>query len=130
MFTLSLRNGYLRAFALSLKKNTHCKKNNSLTFAQVSDLNCTFASSEGRNPRFKNAFLAFTHTSKSPISKRRVETMRRSFCLYIPQVQPCCTPRGIYDSVGYLFLSSFSRGVWRYQMYDERDKSLRFSCIC
>ena len=26
VFTLSLRNGYLRAFALSLKKNTHCKK--------------------------------------------------------------------------------------------------------
>ena len=36
---------------------------------------------------------------------------------------------GIYDSVGYLFLSSFPYGVCRYQIYDERDKSLRFSCI-
>ena len=54
--------------------------------------------------------------------------MRRSFCLYI-----LCTalavPHGIYDSVGYLFISSFPYGVCRYQIYDERDKSLRFSCI-
>ena len=71
--------------------------------------------SEGRNPWVKNAFLAFTHITKSPISKRGVETMQRSFCLYIPhKYSLCCTPQGIYDSVGYLFLSSFS--LWRLAM--------------
>ena len=70
-------------------RETRIAINNSSIITQVSDLNCTFAPSEGRNPRFKNAFLAFTRTSKSPISKRRVETMQRSFCLRIcTRVQP------------------------------------------
>ena len=55
--------------------------------------------------------------------------MQRSFCLYIHISTAFAVPHGIYDSVGYLFLSSFQHGVWRYQIYDERDKSLRFSCI-
>ena len=88
---------------------------------------------EGRNPRVKKAFLALSRKSKSPISTLRDEDMRRSFCL--------CICRGVYslswlytfihicDSVGYLFLSSFQHGVWRYQIYNELDKSLRFSCI-
>ena len=49
--------------------------------------------------------------------------------VYPHKYSPRCTPQGIYDSVGYLFLSSFQHGVWRYQLIDERDKSLRFSCI-
>ena len=63
--------------------------------AQVSDLNCTFALSEGRNPRFKNAFLALSRITKSAKLRRGVRTMQRSFCLYIHKVQPCCTPRYI-----------------------------------
>ena len=56
--------------------------------------------------------------------------MQRSFCLYIPQVQPTLyltryiRQRGVFVSQ-FIFL----RGVWRYQIFDERDKSLRFSCI-
>ena len=56
--------------------------------------------------------------------------MQRSFCLYIP-----CTaltvPHEVYTTAwGICFLVHSPNGVWRYQLYDERDKSLRFSCIC
>ena len=56
--------------------------------------------------------------------------MQRSFCLYIPQVQPVLYPTRYIRQRG-VFVSQFVflHGVCRYQMYDERDKSLRFSCI-
>jgi len=68
-----------------------------------------FAASEGRNPWVKNAFLALSFLSKSGKfqNNRGMETMQRSFCLYITVYSPRCTLQGIYDSVGYLFLSSF-----------------------
>ena len=40
-------------------RKTRIAINNSSIITQVSDLNCTFAPSEGRNPWIKNAFLAF-----------------------------------------------------------------------
>ena len=56
--------------------------------------------------------------------------MRRSFCLYIPQVQPTlCFTRYIRQRGVFVSQFIFLHGVCRYQMYDERDKSLRFSCI-
>ena len=84
------------------------KANNPMIVCGVLKSFSTFVASEGRNPRVKKAFLALSYTMKSPISNnRRMETMRRSFCLYILMYSPRCTPRGIYDSVGYLLLSSF-----------------------
>ena len=41
---------------------------------ELSELSFTFASSEGRNPRVKNAFLALSYIVKSPILSRRIET--------------------------------------------------------
>ena len=89
-----------------------------------------FALSEGRNPRFKNAFLALSYTMKSPISNnRRMETMRRSFCLYIP-CTALAVPHEVYTTAwGICFSVHSLHGVWRYQIFDELDKSLRFSCI-
>ena len=56
--------------------------------------------------------------------------MQRSFCLYIPQVQPTlCFTRYIRQRGVFVSQFIFLRGVWRYQIFDERDKSLRFSCI-
>ena len=92
---------------------------------------CTnFAASEGRNPRVKNAFLAFTHVTKSPISTRGVETMQRSFCLYIHTSTALAVPHEVYTTAwGICFSVHSLDGVWRYQLHDELDKSLRFSCI-
>ena len=88
-----------------------------------------FAASEGRNPRVKNAFLALSCTKKSPNSSRGMETKLRSFCYVYVRVQPCAVLCKVYtNSVGYLFSVHFYCGVWRYHSYDERDKSLRFSC--
>ena len=56
--------------------------------------------------------------------------MIRSFCMYMYVfVQPllyltrCILQRGVFVSV-----YSYT-GVWRYHLFDKRDKSLRFSCI-
>ena len=90
----------------------------SATFLQhlVAILNfiCIFATSEGRNPWVKNAFLALSHVTKSPNFSRGMRTMQRSFCFVYTAYSPRCTSQGIYDSVGYLFLSSFLR--WRLAM--------------
>ena len=55
--------------------------------------------------------------------------MIRSFCMYmIVRVQPplyfakCILQRGVFVSV-YSYI-----GVWRYHLFDKRDKALRFSC--
>ena len=68
-----------------------------------------FATSEGRNPWVKKAFLALSHKPKSPISKQRDEDNATLILFCIHRVQPTLYPQGIYDSVGYLFLSSFLR---------------------
>ena len=55
----------------------------------------------------------------------------RSFCLYIivcvqpPQYFAKC----IQTAWGICFYVHSYDGVWRYQLFDERDKSLRFSCV-
>ncbi len=70
---------------------------------------CTiFAASEGRNPWVKNAFLAFTRTSKSGKFQQIEGRNNATLILFVyPVYSPRCTSQGIYDSVGYLFLSSF-----------------------
>ena len=73
-----------------------------------------FATSEGRNPWAKNAFLALSRLTKSPNFSRGMRTMQRSFCFVYTAYSPRCTSQGIYDSVGHLFLSSFLR--WRLAM--------------
>ena len=89
-----------------------------------------FATSEGRNPWVKNAFLALSRDSKSgKFQLRGMRTMQRSFCLYIHTNTALAVPHGIYDSVGYLFLSSFLNRFFQSLNHDERDKSLRLSCI-
>ena len=55
----------------------------------ISIIFTTFVMPEGRNPRVKNAFLALSRISKSPISKQGMRTMQRSFCL--------CICRGVYS---------------------------------
>ena len=66
--------------------------------------------SEGRNPWVKNAFLALSHKPKSPISKQRDEDNATLILfVYYSVYSPRCTSQGIYNSVGYLFLSSFLR---------------------
>ena len=65
-----------------------------------------FAASEGRNPRFKNAFLALSRITKSAKLRRGVRTMRRSFCLYIHKVQPLLYPTRYIRQRG-VFVSQF-----------------------
>ena len=55
--------------------------------------------------------------------------MQRSFCLYIHKVQPLLYPTVYTTAWGICFSVHFYDGVCRCQLYDERDKSLRFSCI-
>ena len=76
---------------------------------------CTiFAASEGRNPWVKNAFLALSRLTKSPISKQRDEDNATLILFVYTVCSPGCTSQGIYDSVGYLFLCSFLQ--WRLAM--------------
>ena len=91
---------------------------------------CTiFAASEGRNPWVKNAFLALSRVTKSPISSRGMRTMQRSFCLYTPRTAHA-VPHKVYTTAwGICFSVHFCNGVWRCQLINEHDKSLRFSCI-
>ena len=91
---------------------------------------CTiFAASEGRNPRIKNAFLAFTHTVKSPISNKRGGNNATLILFVYPTYSPCCTSAVYTTAWGICFSVHSLNGVWRYQLYDELDKSLRFSCM-
>ena len=106
----------------------------SLKKVQINLASCspctTFAASEGRNPRVKNAFLALSRLTKSPISSWGMRTMQRSFCLYIHTSTAHAVPHKVYTTAwGICFSVHFCYGVWRYQLYNERDKSLRFSCI-
>ena len=55
--------------------------------------------------------------------------MRRSFCLYIPRTALLYLTRNIRQRGVFVSQFIFLRGVWRYQIFDELDKSLRFSCI-
>ena len=70
-----------------------------------------FAASEGRNPWVKNAFLAFTHISKSAkFQKKRGEN---NATLILFAYMHTCTAHAVLIShicysVGYLFLCSFS----------------------
>ena len=89
---------------------------------------------KGRNPWVKKAFLALSHKPKSPISKQRDEDnatlilslhmQGRVQSFVAVHFYPYMRQRGVFVSQ-FVFL----HGVCRYQMYDERDKSLRFSCI-
>ena len=85
---------------------------------------------EGRNPWVKNAFLAFTHVTKSPISIRGVEDNATLILFVYPQSTALAVPHEVYTTAwGICFSVHSLNGVWRYQLHDERDKSLRFSCI-
>ena len=88
-----------------------------------------FAKPEGRNPWVKNAFLALSHVTKSPNFSRGMRTMQRSFCFVYTAYSPCCTHKVYTTAWGICFSVHFYDGVWRCQLHDERDKSLRFSCI-
>ena len=62
-------------------------------------------------------------------NRRGMRAVIRSFCLYTP-----CTahavPHKVYTTAwGICFSVHSLHGVWRYQIFDELDKSLRFSCI-
>ena len=89
---------------------------------------------EGRNPRVKKAFLALSRKSKSPISTLRDEdnaTLILSLHMQ-GRVQSSvgCTLLTIYATAwGICFSVHFCYGVWRCQLINELDKSLRFSCI-
>ena len=72
------------------------------------------------------------------LSRNRQKFLRRDedkdtsilFLYMIVRVQPHAVLCKVYtNSVGYLFSVHFLYGVCRYQLCDERDKSLRFSCI-
>ena len=63
-------------------------------------------------------FLLLPISRNRQFQTRGVETMQRSFCLYIPVYSPRCASQGIYDSVGYLFLSSFL--LWVFPEPDKR----------
>ena len=70
-----------------------------------------FAASEGRNPWVKNAFLAFIR--KIEIWKISITEDRNNAALILFAYMHTCTAHAvpishICDSVGYLFLSSFS----------------------
>ena len=89
---------------------------------------------EGRNPRVKKAFLAFTHITKSPISsKRGGDNATLILSLHMQgrvQSSMDCTLLTIYATAwGICFSVHSLDGVWRYQLINELDKSLRFSCI-
>ena len=65
-----------------------------------------FATSEGRNPRVKNAFLALSFDRNRQNFCKRIETEIRPFCMYmIVRVQPtlcfakCIQQRGVFVSV-------------------------------
>ena len=55
--------------------------------------------------------------------------MQRSFCLYTPRTAQA-VPHKVYTTAwGICFSVHFCNGVWRCQLINEHDKSLRFSCI-
>ena len=91
---------------------------------------CTiFAASEGRNPWIKNAFLAFTHTVKSPVSNKRGGNNATLILFVYSTSTAHAVPHKVYTTAwGICFSVHSLNGVWRYQLYDELDKSLRFSC--
>ncbi len=92
---------------------------------------CTiFAASEGRNPWIKNAFLAFTHTVKSPVSNKRGGNNATLILFVYSTSTAHAVPHKVYTTAwGICFSVHSLNGVWRYQLYDELDKSLRFSCF-
>lgn len=97
-----------------LKKSVVLKKCVSLRHPRGEILGC------------KDAFLALSRIVNSPKFQEGMESMQRSFCVYIvgtAHAVRCCY---IYHSVGCLFLCSFSYGVWRYLLCDEQDRSHAF----
>ena len=88
-----------------------------------------FAASEGRNPRVKNAFLALSCKSKSAKFQRKDEDNATLILFVYHRVQPTLYPTRYIRQRGVFVFSSFPYGVCRYQIYNELDKSLRFSCI-
>ena len=95
---------------------------------------CTiFAASEGEILGSRMRFLLLPENRNRQFQERGGNNATLILFAYMQAVYSLngCThfPHICY-SVGYLFLSSFSHGVWRYQIFDELDKSLRFSCIC
>ena len=116
------------------QRGTRIVINNSSIIAQVSDLNCTFAKSEGRNPRSRKRFLLLPENrNRQNFSKKGRNNAALILFAYMQAVysrhrlytfSSYMLQRGVFVS---LFI--FLRGVWRYQIFDEHDKSLRFSCM-
>ena len=116
------------------QRGTRIAINNSSIIAQVSDLNCTFAKSEGRNPRSRKRFLLLPENrNRQNFSKKGRNNAALILFAYMQSVY---SHHRLYTFSSYMlqrgvFVSQFIflRGVWRYQIFDECDKSLRFSCI-
>ena len=92
---------------------------------------CTFALSEGRNPWVKNAFLALSFLSKS--GKFQTTEGWRQYNAHSVCISPCtahAVPHKVYTTAwGICFSVHFCCGFFQSLIKDERDKSLRFSCI-
>ena len=123
-----LRNGYLGASALCGEQ----KSNACFLFLKLIYYFCRAWGEKSLGQECVSCFYPCNEIGK--ISAKRVGTMRRSFCLRI--CKRCTAIKGLYTFSSYMlqrgvFVSQFIflRGVCRYQLHDERDKSLRFSCM-
>ena len=118
-FALVLKHGLLLVFRKKI-----------MQYGYYLNIMIKFAPSEGRNPWIKNAFLAFTHTVKSPVSNKRGGNNATLILFVYSTSTAHAVPHKVYTTAwGICFSVHSLNGVWRYQLYDELDKSLRFSCM-